>query len=616
MARSLRPMDIFPITTRHLHVRRVQDLTQGMRRVTLAGEQLAAHVAANGFEVAAFRSGGFDDELKVILKHPDAAEPVGPTQADGVLSWPRDNPHLLLRTYTVRRWDPDAGELDLDFVQHGIGPATTWARRAQPGDAVQIAGPKASSHHPVGVDWVLVAGDETALPSIGRWLESWPAGARGQVFIEVAEASHVQELPQPDGVELTWLCRDGAKPGSTTLLHDAITAAEWWPGTPFAWIAGEALTLAPIRRWLRTEKGLDRSHVEVTGYWRREAVTGREDDPSLPEETGVDDWDRFHDLSELFSGFVLRVAATIGLADALSTGPRSVEDLAAALGGKPTGIGKLVRYLESLGLLERDGTRRCGLTDLGRQLQDDDVADDLRLDGPAALRELGAALSLLSALLPGQRDDPAWFDRSALHTALRSEPVLRMRLEEESDYADYAAGALASAPIPAELRSVLVTGEAAGRYAHALVRNNPALRATVLADATEVDLIRSIEGDHDRIALVPGTLRDLRPDEQDAVLLVTALQSLPDADAITVLKAAATGVRPGGRLLVFGGVLDPGDADDHDFGEDLVAFALDGGGLRTDAEHRALFTAAGLGAPTRSTIGWGETLYAFAPTPS
>mgnify|MGYP000225722658 CR=1 FL=1 len=113
MSSSLRPIDVFPITTRVLDVLRVSDVTPGMRRVTLGGPGLAAHTADTGYPVQAFRSDGFDDEFKIILKHPDADVVVAPTQADGVLNWPMDNPLLVARTYTVRRWDPAAGEIDV-----------------------------------------------------------------------------------------------------------------------------------------------------------------------------------------------------------------------------------------------------------------------------------------------------------------------------------------------------------------------------------------------------------------------------------------------------------------------------------------------------------------------
>ncbi|MFT4229039.1 MAG: hypothetical protein QM602_01985 [Microbacterium sp.] len=42
MARSLRPLTVYPITTRTLEVLRVADVTPGMRRVTLGGPELAA----------------------------------------------------------------------------------------------------------------------------------------------------------------------------------------------------------------------------------------------------------------------------------------------------------------------------------------------------------------------------------------------------------------------------------------------------------------------------------------------------------------------------------------------------------------------------------------------
>lgn len=266
--RSKRPWTYYPITTRELVVLRTADVTPGMRRVTLGGPGLTAHTAPSGQPVDAFRSDGFDDEFKLFLRHPEEEAALVPTQLAGVLDWPR-HPHLVARTYTVRRWDPEAGELDVDLVLHGDGPAAEWARTVQPGEPIQVAGPKMSGAHPVDVDWCLVIADETGLPAVGRWLEDFPSGARAQVFLEVAEESHRQELPQPDGVEITWLVRAGAPAGTTTLLLDAVRAADWWPGEVFAWAAGEALTLAPIRRWLRQEKQLDREHLDITGYWRR-----------------------------------------------------------------------------------------------------------------------------------------------------------------------------------------------------------------------------------------------------------------------------------------------------------------------------------------------------------
>lgn len=608
MALSLRPLTVFPITTRTLEVLRVADVTPGMRRVTLGGAELEAHVAENGHPVAAFRSDGFDDEFKIILQHPDAPRAVGPTQADGVLNWPRGHDHLLFRTYTVRRWDPEAGELDVDFVDHGIGPATSWARRVQPGERVQIAGPKASAPHPVGADWTLIAGDETALPAIGRWLDEWPEGARAQVFIEVGLPEHRQDLPEPDGVEITWLSRDGAEPGTTTLLFDAIRAAEWWDGIAFAWVAGETLTLTPIRRWLRNEKGLPKSQVDVAGYWRRQEVVLSEHDASVQDlDASEDEEERFHELSELLPTFAVRVAATIGLAAAFDGGERTAAELAARTGAAPAGLGRLLRYLASLGLAERGEGGGYRLTGLGRELEDDYVAEALDLGGLHAQRELSGALSLLAAVRGSDEDRrhrDTWSQRVADPAGL-----LHARIEHEADEALYSASALVLAPVFSGLETITIAGSGSAALAGALVQQHAGLHATILAAPSEIDAMQQLHGPIERVEYVAGSLLAPLDRPSDAVLLAGALEALPDADAVHALRQAAASTRDGGRVLVFAEVLDPALADEHDYEHDLIEHALTGGGSRDDDEHRTLFAAASLDLGERSTIGWGSTLY-------
>jgi NADPH-dependent ferric siderophore reductase len=582
-----------------------------MRRVTLGGDQLAAHVAPNGMPVAAFRSEGFDDEFKLFLKHPDADEAAIPEQADGVIYWPREDPHLLFRTYTVRRWDPVAGELDIDFVNHGVGPATTWANRAQPGDRIQIAGPKASAPHPVGADWTLVAGDETALPAIGRWLEDWPDGARGQVFIEVAEAEHRQDLPAPDGVEITWLSRDGAEPGTTTLLHDAVTSAPWWDGVVFAWVAGEALSLTPIRRWLRQEKGLPREQVEVTGYWRRQEVVLAGDDGIQDLDASENVAETLHELEEVLPGVAIRVAATIGLPPALGSGTRTAAELAAATGADPTGVGKLLRYLDAIGVVEEsdDGYR---LTTMGALLEEEGRAERLSLDGLTGRSELAGWLTLLAAVRTGAGDAERWFGATLRDRIDADEALAREKVDREADMATYVAGAVAGEL--ALTGSVAVVGPAAGAFAAEITRADKEARATVVAAPSEIEHMRALHPATDRVEYAPGSpLGPHATGERDAVLLTGGLETYPDADAAHAIAQAAGALRAGGRLHVFAELLDLADADEHELEEDLMNFANHSGGSRTHEEFLALFDRAGVPAPTRSTIGWGFTLYTVAP---
>lgn len=598
MSRSVRPFTAHPITTRVLEVLRVADVTPGMRRVTLGGAGLRAHSAPNGMPVAAFRSDGVDDEFKLLFRHPELAEAIGPTQADGVLDWPRD-PRMLMRTYTARRWDAAAGELDVDFVVHGVGPATSWARRVRPGETIQLAGPKSSSAHPLDADWTLIAGDETALPAIARWLEHWPEGGRAQVFIEIGEAAHEQRLPVPPGVELTWLHRDGRPPGTTTLLLDALTAADWWPGSPFAWVAGESLTLAPIRRWLRDERGLSRERMEVTGYWRRQEVVVSAEDPELPDAEQTEDADeRLHELVELLPPFAVRAAVTLGLPAALLDGPRTVVELAGLLGADLVGLRKLARYLVSLDLLRAVDDDAVELGDLGRGLAD---AEHLDLRERAARRELAAAAGLLDALRIGPEVAPSEDD-----DAVADE-------RHVADEAGYVASAVAAAPLVQGHGGILVAGSGAAALAAALAAAQPGRDVRLLAAPSELAPIRLVHGALPGVALEPGSLLEPRREGAATVLLASALDQLADADAVHALRSAAASVTGHGVLLLVAEMLDEALADEHDYELDLQRWVLHGSGLRSEREHLDLVAAAGLRVREAATVGWGYRLLRLVP---
>ncbi|WP_016933847.1 siderophore-interacting protein, partial [Rhodococcus sp. R1101] len=67
----------------------------------------------------------------------------------------------VVRTYTVRRVDPDAREIWIDFVVHGDeGVAGPWARSVQPGTQVVVRGPGAGYRPDRSADFHLLAGDE------------------------------------------------------------------------------------------------------------------------------------------------------------------------------------------------------------------------------------------------------------------------------------------------------------------------------------------------------------------------------------------------------------------------------------------------------------------------
>src|SRR5690606_11546792 len=94
-----------------------------------------------------------------------------------------------MRDYTPRFWNIAQGWIELDFVLHGDGPAASWAAAAAPGKTLVIGGSRGSLVIPMAFDWYLLAGEQTALPAIGRRIEELPAGAKVLALIEVDNAA-------------------------------------------------------------------------------------------------------------------------------------------------------------------------------------------------------------------------------------------------------------------------------------------------------------------------------------------------------------------------------------------------------------------------------------------
>ena len=108
------------------------------------------------------------------------------------------------------------------------------------------------------------------LPAVARMLENLPTEAKGQVFIEVADAGEEQPLRHPAGMALTWLHRGAAAPGSLPLLQDAFATIDWPADGPstYLWAAAEHATFKAIRAASRGKLRPERDQNLVVSYWR------------------------------------------------------------------------------------------------------------------------------------------------------------------------------------------------------------------------------------------------------------------------------------------------------------------------------------------------------------
>ncbi|GAA3688764.1 siderophore-interacting protein [Arthrobacter ginkgonis] len=244
-----------PLVARRARVETVTRISERMVRIRFTGEDFAS-----------LRTVAPEDHVKVFFDRDPEGNPVLPEVADDRWTGGRA---LTSRDYTIRHANAAERWIELDFVLHDHGVAGRWAGTARPGDEVAMLGPRGSFRVKDVFDWYVLAADETALPALARWVSTLRPEARVLAFVEVQDAKDEIPLDSPANVEVTWLHRGDAAPGTTDLLERAVRGVDLPAGDGFVWVAGESLSIKPLRRYLRHEAGLDRDDHDVDGYWRR-----------------------------------------------------------------------------------------------------------------------------------------------------------------------------------------------------------------------------------------------------------------------------------------------------------------------------------------------------------
>jgi NADPH-dependent ferric siderophore reductase len=170
-------------------------------------------------------------------------------------------------------------------VLHGdAGPASAWATQAQPGDELVIAGPRGSKLLPEGMSRLLLVADESALPAVSRWLERVPGGVPVEALLIVHDEAVAEYLPAElaDRARIEWLPATARPEEIESSVREMADGAD---ERAFAFLAGEATMLVPLRTLLRGLLPDGRDQVAASGYWRR-GVAGLDHHAPLDPDAG------------------------------------------------------------------------------------------------------------------------------------------------------------------------------------------------------------------------------------------------------------------------------------------------------------------------------------------
>jgi NADPH-dependent ferric siderophore reductase len=180
---------------------------------------------------------------------------------------------FLRRRYSVRALDADHDQLTLWITTGHDGPGSAWARSAQPGDPVDVIGPRGKIVLDPQADWHVFVGDATGLAAFYRMAQSIEVPGRAIFIVEIDHADDALTAAFDEGLGVTGIFvdrQDRAKNDPAGLLS-GLAAFAFPPDEGHAYLFGEFHVMKDVRVAL-LDRGLDESKISLKAFWR----TGRD----------------------------------------------------------------------------------------------------------------------------------------------------------------------------------------------------------------------------------------------------------------------------------------------------------------------------------------------------
>ena len=308
-------------------------------------------------------------------------------------------------------------------------------------------------------------------------------------------------------------------------------------------------------------------------------------------------------IDQMATGYMIsqaiRTMAVLGLADHLSAGPRTVDELASESGAHARSLDRLLGALSALGLCVRDDEDRVRLTQLGELLRSD-APDSMK---PNVLMISAPHMQRAWEKLPDAvRNGEQTFARVhgvGFWEYLAAHPEEGALFDAAmSGNAEKRAEALLAACDLSGVDTLVDVGGGQGRLLATILAAIPGLRG-ILADQPEVvagaEEVLQTAGVADRCAVVGSDFFASVPLGGDAYILAYIIHDWPEEEALDILRTCHRAMTPGARLWLIEQVIEPKEDSVGVTMLDLMMLIFFGGQERTAEEYEELLEAAGFG---------------------
>lgn len=305
----------------------------------------------------------------------------------------------------------------------------------------------------------------------------------------------------------------------------------------------------------------------------------------------------------IYEPMALKAGMRLGLFTPLKDGPMTAEALAAETGANPDRLALLLYALVAIGLLTEAGGEFANSAESDRYL----------------VKGLPTYMGSQHFLYDELWEAAMMSADTLLEGAPKSKHDFARMTEDElaGFYRGTHSGALAAGRRLAELvdlsaaRRLVDVGGGSGGVAMGLCETNPELHATIAEFASVTPITRSIvaeAGMDSRIDVIDADIVAEPPEgAYDAAVLRNLIQVLSAPEAAATIAHVGQAVEPGGRIHIWGWMLDNSRHTPRDSALHNLVFLnmYDHGQAYSEAEHFGWLDAAGFVAPERRVLPGG-----------
>ena len=306
-------------------------------------------------------------------------------------------------------------------------------------------------------------------------------------------------------------------------------------------------------------------------------------------------------LLDMIFGFALArsiaVAAQFKVADQLHDGPRTADEIAAAVNVHPRSLYRLLRALAGAGIFSEDKDGRFSQTELSELLRSDVpeslrgfaemMADDVNFE---AWAQLPYSIESGQPAFPHKNGMPffAWLEQN---------PVVAERFHNAmTSLSAGAVVAVINAYDFSGIKKLVDVGGGHGLLLASVLAKYPDVKGILFDDPNVVAGAKDVLGPHgvaDRCETVGGDFFKTAPAGGDAYILKHIMHDWSDDECVTILRHCYNGMTEGGKVVIVEMVVPEPNVGGISKFLDLQMLVFLTGRERTGPEYRDLLKRAG-----------------------